>query len=101
MAKVQLEFLPSLAEALGIEQTSEALIPDTEIGNSRSLVSLLNRLGAKYPLFGQIVFDIQTQQLTGGVAIFLNERSVEAGSGLETRLRDGDKLTFVPVIEGG
>ncbi|MBM2824879.1 MAG: hypothetical protein HW402_543 [Dehalococcoidales bacterium] len=101
MAKVRLEFLPSLAETLGIEQMSEDVLPNVETGGSSSLVALLNRLGAKYRLFGQIVFNIQTQQLTGGVAIFLNERSVETGTGLETRLRDGDKLTFVPVIEGG
>lgn len=101
MGKVYLEVLPSLAETLGIEGTSEEVISDQENDGDRSVRDLLNRLGAKYQRFGQIVFDINTQKLTGKVVIFFNGRALELVNGLETELNDGDTLTFVPLIEGG
>ncbi len=101
MGKVRLEFLPSLAETLGIEPIVEEVIADAGTGSSRSLTDLLNRLGVKHQLFRQIVFDIDTQNLTGRVAVFLNGRSLDTASEPKTRLSDGDRLTFVPVIEGG
>ncbi len=101
MNKVRLKVLPSLAETLGMEETSEETSLDQGIEGSNSILNLLNRLGAKYQGFGQIVFDASTQKLTGKVAIFLNGRTLEAESGLNTELKDGDTLTFVPVIEGG
>lgn len=102
MGKVYLEIIPSsLAETLGIERTSEEAISDKEIDGDKSIIGLLNRLGAKYQRFGKIVFDINTQKLTGKVGIFFNGRALEPVNGLETKLSDGDTLTFVPVIEGG
>ncbi len=102
MGKVYLEIIPSsLAETLGIEGTSEEVLSDKEIDGDKSIINLLNRLSAKYQRFGKIVFDINTQKLTGKVGIFFNGRTLEPVSGLETKLSDGDTLTFVPVIEGG
>ena len=101
MGKVHLEILPSLAETLGIERTSEEVISDQEIEGYKSVKDLLNRLGARYQRFGQIVFDINAQKLTGRVVIFLNGRALELVNGLESKLSDGDTLTFVPLIEGG
>lgn len=102
MGKVYLEILPSsLAETLGIEGTGEEAISDKEIDGGKSIIDILNQLGAKYQRFGKIVFDINTQKLTGKVGIFFNGRALEPVSGLETKLSDGDTLTFVPVIEGG
>jgi len=101
MGKVRLEVLPSLAETLGIEGTSEEVISDQEIEGDKSVRYLLNRLCARYQRFGQIVFDIDAQKLTGRVVIFLNGRALELVNGLESKLSDGDTLTFVPLIEGG
>ena len=98
MGKVYLEILPSsLAETLGIEGTSEEAISDKEIEGDNSIIDLLNRLGARYQRFGQIVFDTSTQKLTGKVSIFFNGRALEPVKGLETKLSDGDTLTFVPL----
>ncbi len=97
MVKVWLEFLPSLAESLGVEQVSEETLPERD----GLLKDLFNRLGTRYPLFSQIVFDVRTQKPTGRVAIFLNGRSLDLSSGLKTELRNGDKLIFAQIIEGG
>ncbi|MEE8470166.1 MAG: MoaD/ThiS family protein [Dehalococcoidia bacterium] len=101
MGKVHLYALPGLAETLGIERTSEEPIPDQGIGGDTSVRDILNRLCARYQRFGRIVFDMDAQKLTGRVAIFFNGRSLELVNGLESKLSDGDSLTFVAPIEGG
>ncbi len=101
MGKIRLEVLPALAETLGIETTSEEVISDQESADAQLVRDLVNRLATRYQRFGQIVFDINTQKLTGRVVIFFNGRSLELVNGLETKLSDGDILTFVPLIEGG
>ena len=101
MGKVRLEVIPSLAESLGIEGTSEEVISEQEIEGDKSVRALLNRLCARYQRFGQIVFDINTQELTGRVVIFFNGRDLDLVNGLDSKLSDGDTLTFVPLIVGG
>lgn len=101
MGKVQLEFLPSLAETLGVEQTIEEATSERQNDGVGSIIELLNRLCLKYRRFNRTVFDISTQELTGEVVIFLNGHSLDVVNGLKTRLSDGDTLTFVPFIEGG
>lgn len=102
MGKVRLEVLPSLADTLGIEVTSEEVIPEPETGGDHNSVGeLLDRLCARYQRFGQLVFDIDTRELTGEVIIFLNGRALELVNGLDSKLSDGDTLTFVPLIVGG
>ena len=97
MTRIRLEFLPSLAESLGVEQVSEERLPE----DGGSLKDLLNRLGSQYPLFSQIVFDVRNQKSTGRAAVFLNGRTIDWASGLNTRLKTGDRLIFAQIIEGG
>ena len=96
MGKVHLYTPPWLAESLGIEKASEE-----DIEGDISVRDLLNRLCARHQRFGRIVFDVDTQRLTGRVAIFFNGGVLELANGLESRLGDGDSLTFVTQIEGG
>ena len=102
MIKVRLEVMPWLGETMGMAATTEETIPGQETGSGdKSVRCLLNRLSARYQLFDQFIFDNTTQQLNGKVVIFLNGRDLELGDGLETKLTDGDTLTFVPLIVGG
>ncbi len=101
MGKVRLEVLLALAETLGMAEASEEAIAEPGNGSDSSVRDLLIRLAGRYQRFSQTVFDIDTRRLTGQVAIFFNGRPLELVNGLETRLKDGDTLTFVPLIEGG
>lgn len=101
MGKVRVEVMPWLGETLGMAATSDEVIPESENEGDESVRSLLNRLCARYQLFDQFVFDNNTRQLTGKVVIFLNGCDLELGDGLDTKLSDGDTLTFVPLIVGG
>ncbi len=101
MAKVRVEVLSAFAEVLGMPSASEELIPEADEGHGLSVKDLVERLAAKYHYFGDEAFDGNTHQMTGTVAIFHNGSALELSSGLETILKDGDTLTFVPVIAGG
>ncbi len=101
MGKVRIEVLPALGETLGIDASSEEDITEGESGVGFSVKDLLDRLCTKYRRFGQIVFEVKAQKLTGQVVIFLNGRNLELIDGLETKLHDGDMVTFIPFIEGG
>ncbi len=101
MSKVRLEILSWLTETLDIEETSSAVSLEQEIEEGKTVRDLINRLATRYQRFGQTVFDINAQKLTGKVSIFFNGRTLELVNGLETKLSDGDTLTFVPLIEGG
>jgi len=96
MSKVRLELFSGLAESLGIEESLE-----TDIAGDNTVRHFLGILAARYPRFGQFVFDAPTQSLTENVIIFLNDRHIELMYGLETKLNDGDTLTLVPPVEGG
>ena len=101
MGTVHLYAMPWLAENLGIEKASKEDISDQDIAGGLSVRDLFNRICARYQRFGKIAFDVDTQELTGRVAVFLNGHALELVNGLETKLGDGDSLTFVTPIEGG
>ncbi len=102
MGKVRVECLSWLTETLSIGGAGNEVTFEHELEGERTTVrGLLNRLVARYPRFGQIVFDAKAQKLTGSVSIFFNGRLLESVDGLETKLNDDDTLTFVPIIEGG
>jgi molybdopterin converting factor small subunit len=101
MGKVSVNALPYLAESLGMENTTDELIPDEGQGDGCSLKDLLNRLCMRYRHFEPAVFDRRTQTMMGDVVIFLNGRTVALLEGLETKLIDGDVLTLIRAIEAG
>ncbi len=101
MIKIHLEVQPTMAESLGMEAKTEVVISEQESNGNRSVKDLLNQISAKYQHFGNLVFDTNAQKLTGKALLFVNGRSLEPAKGLETKLKDGDMVTFVPLIEGG
>lgn len=101
MGKVHVHVLPALADALGMVEATDEVIPEGSADAGYSVQELLNALCARYRRLGQSVFDVNKQELTGQVVIFLNGRHLELIEGLATPLNDGDDLTFIPFIEGG
>ena len=101
MGTVRLEFLWSIARALGGEETTEDTILETKVEEGETVRTLLGQLAGRYPPFAQIVFDAKSKNVSEEVSLFLNGRRVELLSGLETKLEDGDVLSFLPFISGG
>lgn len=101
MGTVRLEFLSSIAEALGGEGTTEDMVLEAKVEEGKTVRALLGHLAARYPRFEQIVFDAESKNVNEEVSLFLNGRRLELLSGLETKLEDGDVLSLLPFISGG
>ena len=99
MGTVHLEFLSWLAHTIDRPDSQNAFQED--LGDCRTVKDLLVRLARTHPRFENSVFDVRNLSLNAGVAIFHNGRQIEMENGLETTLRDGDGLVFVPVVAGG
>ena len=98
---MRVEVLSAFAEVLGMPNAIEEAIPEADEGHGLSVRQLVERIAARYKHFGDEAFDRDTHQLTGTVAVFHNGSALELSTGLETILKDGDTLAFVPVIAGG
>jgi len=97
-AKVRIEF--RMGERLGWSHPEPMRIEES-IGEGETLRSLLNRLGGRISHFHEAVFNPQTQSLSSEVAIVINDHIQNIAQGLETKLQDGDRLLFLPILAGG
>lgn len=100
MASVRLQVMAWLSSPGG-PQGSRPLVLEEEIGEAESMQTLLNRLARLYPVFREHIFDVEAQELTGRVTVIYNGRLLELAEGLSTRLKDGDRLIFLPAFAGG
>ena len=101
MSKVRLEFLSWLADTLRDERTGKDISMEIDAGDNTTVRDIVREFAVKYPRFGEITWDVRNQKLSGKVAIFCNSRHIEMVNGLDTKLRNGDVLTFLPSLEGG
>ena len=99
MVRVRLEILPGLSDAFDDGLGPVAFDKETEEG--ATVGSVIRKLADEYQAFGDIIFDAETEKLSGYAAIVLNDRLLEALSGLDTNIKDGDIIKFFPVISGG
>jgi len=61
---------------------------------------VLQRLDASFPGLSALIVN-ETGQVRRYVSIFVNEEDVRSGNGLKTKLKDGDRVSIVPVVAGG
>ena len=100
MGKVRLELLSGIAYAIDATTGSEERL-EIEIGENKTVGDILSELAMKYPRFGQYFFDAKTRKLDERVSILLNGNMLTLTNRLETRLKDGDTLTLLPLMAGG
>lgn len=96
--KVRLEFW--MADRLGWTQMGPMIVEEP-LEEGDSLRSLLNRLAGRFREFPEAVFDPITQSLSSEVAVVINDQIQNLSQGLETRLKPGDRILFLPILAGG
>ena len=101
MIKINLEFLSWLSETLVVQASGGSLRREQQVEEGQTVRHLLVQLATQYPRFEQSVFDTNLQKISEKVFILYQGRLLELADGLETQLKDGDSLVFVPVIQGG
>ncbi len=99
MAKVKLELLPWLTTALGYDKSGRLLLEE-KIEEKATIGGILNRVAAREPQFGAVVFD-KTKHIYGYISIVLNDRILGQIAALDTEIRDGDTIRLLPTIDGG
>ncbi len=96
-AKVRVEFW--MADRLGWD-TPGPVVVEEELQGGDSLRAVLNRLAEKNSYFPEAVFDPATQSLSSEVSLILNNHT-RLPQGLDTPLKDGDRILFLPILAGG
>ena len=96
--KVKLEFW--IGDRLGWKNPGPQVLEEW-VEEGEALRSLLNRLAKRLDQFPEAVFDPKTQCLSSEVALVLNDHIQNLTQGLETPLKDGDRVAFLPILAGG
>jgi len=77
------------------------MVLEEAIEEEESLRSLLRRLAGRSPQLLGSLFDAETQTLSDEVALVINDRMDPLSQGLETHLKDGDRILIFPFLAGG
>lgn len=100
MGRVKVEILPGMGDAFERQWAGHPVLEET-VEEGSTVGDLMRKLARRYPAFGEIIFDNETDSMSGNVAIALNDRLVEALEGPDTRVKDGDIIQLFAVIAGG
>jgi molybdopterin synthase sulfur carrier subunit len=66
-----------------------------------SIGELVNELIKELPELKRSLIDQQLEDPRPNALILVNGREINVLNGLETKLKDGDEIVFVPVVHGG
>lgn len=92
---VRVTFLGVFKEAFGNGQISLTL------GPSRRLRDIITRLTADSHGLERVMIDPELRDPRPNAVILVNGKEIGVLEGLETKVKDGDRIIFIPVTHGG
>lgn len=92
--KLRIKFLATLYELTGVLKT------EVEVSDGLTIRELIDVLARKYAKLREELLD-EGGNLKPMYNILVNGRAVEWLNGLDTRLKDGDEVVFIPPAAGG
>jgi molybdopterin synthase sulfur carrier subunit len=92
--KLRVKFLASLSELTGVLKT------EVEVPDGVTVRKLIDILTERYVKLREELLD-ERGNLKPMYNILVNGRAIEWLGGLETRLKDGDEVVFIPPAAGG
>ena len=101
MGTVSLELLSWVADTIDGPGRSSKVVLEVQSGAGDTVRSILEGIAARFPRFGQDVYDLRARVLKEPVNVYLNGQPLMAGDWLETLLHEGDAVVLLPLIEGG
>ena len=94
---MSVDYLGSIKQTLGLKQAEQVQLKD-----DASIVDLLSMLAEKHGNpFKTSVYEPKDTDLKPYYILSLNGVLLNQLNGLETTLKDGDHLIFMPVVTGG
>jgi len=104
MNRVTIELWLWLGNELGKDFESPSKmrsIKEEKVEEGTTIRQLLDNLASRYPPIAQKIFDIKEKKLFPHVVINYNERVISPYIVYDQILRDGDKITILPMYVGG
>jgi sulfur-carrier protein len=92
---VTVKFIGALRHASGKEKFA------VDCREGASLLDLMNELTKESPTLRRNLLDEQLEDPKPNALILVNGREISVLKGLETNVKDGDEIVFVPVVHGG
>jgi molybdopterin synthase sulfur carrier subunit len=84
-----------------LRHISEAVELTLKSKDASSIKELMNEIVREIPTLKQSLLPQQFEDLRSNTLILVNSREISVLNGLETNLKDGDEIVFVPVVHGG
>lgn len=95
--KIKLEYLGHVTNITGNLRTEEITIK-----NGSAVIDLLSTLAKKYgEPFKKAVYEPGFSDLKSNYIATVNSQLLNQLNGINTKLRDGDHFTIMPVVSGG
>lgn len=66
-----------------------------------SMKEAMSEIVEKLPKLGRVLVNSELETATAHMLVLVNGKEISVLDGLDTRLKDGDEVVFVPVIHGG
>jgi molybdopterin converting factor small subunit len=104
MNRVTIELWLWLGNELGKDFESPSKmrsIKEEKVEEGTTIWQLLDNLASHYPLIAQKIFDIKERKLFPHVVINYNDRVISPHIVYDQVLRDGDRITILPMYVGG
>jgi len=92
---ITLKFLGALRHASGKDNVA------LECKDNVSVLDVVNMIEEMVPALRRNLLDEQLETPMPNALILVNGREISALDGLETKVKDGDEVVFVPVVHGG
>lgn len=96
--KVTVKFIGPFKNLAGVEKICINLNSESNQTISSLIQTLIEIYGKK---FADRILELQGGKLRPGVLILKNDVEIGVLNGLETSIKDGDEVTFIPVSHGG
>ena len=95
---VAVEVVPWLTDYFGHRGQGRLSLQE-RLDPGATVLDLVRRLAQRYPAFGREAF--RQEELSGHVAVLLNNRWLRPTHKLDTALQQGDTVTLLPAFSGG
>jgi molybdopterin converting factor small subunit len=100
MNTVKLQSYSWISNTLGISDNKSNILKK-KVKAGSTLGALLTELANSYPEFRKMVFSPDTGKMSDQVLVIINNRLVQYGEIMETKISDKDTIVLAPVIFGG
>jgi len=100
MPTVKLKINRWVSQGLNSNSAGFEEIP-ISVPNGESVLGMIRRLAATHEIFRKEIFDEENQNIYPHIIIIINGRIINPYGQSEATLKEGDEVTFLPMLHGG